>query len=193
MLHKHVVNWSLCSSFQGQGNLPNHSNQQQQALNQKQIYVSLVQTPTQNSNKGTITVQRGPIDTMQRILNLWYYPTVQQFTLTIRQSKGLQKSHQKQPRYRIGSSLMGQNFSCRNVQQHDYKQKHNLKLSYINKQLQQLEIFQTNQTQQTGLVQKNQYQVEYGIYRIFGTNHQISTDPTSACQKHKQDIHRPPC
>lgn len=188
---------SSCSAFQCQLYLTYHCNQKQQTLKKKQINMYGIQTTSQNGYTGGGLIQSFPINrTMYRSSaqrNSWIIlknRSSGSCFLIICQPQCLHKTQKQHTSNRISSSLVSQNFGCRNVQKHYNKQKHNLKLSNIYKQLQQLKIFQTNQTKQPGLMQKHQYQVEHGINRVFRTNHQISANPTSTCQQHKQNIHK---
>ena len=206
VLYKDVVNRCLSTTFQGQSNLSYHCNKQKQTLNQKQINMSLVKPPSKDSHQGTISIQSKPIhrpvfpfqNSCPR-RGMSFRPrndpaisgdaSLRVIHFHVSKSIDLKKRNQQKTRDRVRPTLVSQNFCGWNVQKHDYKQKHNLKLSHINKKLQQLKVFQTDQTQQARLMQKNKDQIKYGINRIFRTNHQISTNPRSTSKKHKQKIH----
>ena len=192
MLYKNIMNWSSCTTFQSQLYSSNHCNQQKQTCYQQQIYVDSIQLDSKLYNTRPTLVQRIPIWNQNTFLSFQKQRSIhlaRLYRLIQGQLYCLNQSNQKDSSHWISSSLMGQNFGCWNIQQHNYKQKHNSQLSNINQQLQQLKIFQSKHTQQSRSMQENKNKIKYRINRVFGMQHQKSTCPATTLKDNKQQIH----
>ena len=192
MLYKNIMNWSRRMTFQSQLYSSNHCNQQKQTCNQQQIYMDSIQLDSKLYNIRVALVQRIPSDFRNTCLSFQKQRSIhlaRLYRLIQAHLNRLNQSNQKDSSHWISSSLMSQNFSCWNIQQHNYKQKHNSQLSNINQQLQQLKIFQPKHTQQSRSMQENKNKIKYRIYRVFGMQHQKSTCPATTLKQNKQQIH----
>ena len=206
MLNKYIMNRSCSTTFQSQLNSTNHSNQQKNTLYQQQIHVNSIKCNTKLHYTRITLIQRIPIWLPKHMKWLFARSSVccqcirarnpQRTRLITRYiwlpQKRPNAHHQTKQQYSsnwISAALMCQNFSLSNVQKHYYKQKHYSQLSNVYQQLQQLKVFQSNQTMLSRPRQENQVMVVYRVNRVLRMHQVDCGGPSAALKQNKQQIH----
>lgn len=105
------------------------------------------------------------------------------------QCSGPKNTNSQNSSNRIGTSLMSQNFSRRNVLKHYNKQKQNCQCSYINQLLQQYKIFKAQLNQKARTMQKQQNQIKNRMHRVFRFHHLKYRRKCTCCDQSKRLTH----
>lgn len=195
MLSKHIIVRGGNRSFQSKSHRTDHCYQQQLTCNNQQIRMYSIQPNAQISYRrcrglSTIPKSKRLFSIFLHRKSRWIKSINSSRKRTIKSiNSSYPNAKSQNTSYRIGTTLVCLNFSCRYILEHYNKKEKNSKSTYIYQQLKQHKIFKTKQYKQTRSVLKLQYQVKNTMYRVLRLCHQIDTSQSSCSYQSKNLTH----
>lgn len=179
MLCKNILVRHRNRTFLCQTNSSYHSNQQLQTCNNQQVWMYSIQCNPLICNSRSCFPRISPkrvrrINRRVETIRGWQWKSLKRTLrkwLHLCSNRCKKQTKSQNTSNRVSPTLMCKDFSGRNIQEHNNKQKQNSKCPYINQQLQQNKIFKSLQNQKTRTMQKQQYQIKNRVYRVLRSHH----------------------